>query len=224
MSGEPSLRSESWYWDRLIPDGTMAGGPMAYVAVRGTYEPVCSVQDPDDARLIAAAPGMLEALCEVVAVFDSCPGAIVDTVWCRGGAPETLRDKCAVVIEDATGLSFRGAEKHLIERDAVGAKGLLGSGEAELFKAEANTHELTEAVGSDGAENVASRAEDGYIHLLARRAVRVEVVFDQGGDFVVIGDRRYTFDELRLHGRLSVADARLLHDVRRYLQAVGVAP
>lgn len=57
-----------------------------------------------NAALFAAAPEMLAALREVLAVFDSAPGSIVDTVWVTGGVPETLRDRCAAAIEKATGV------------------------------------------------------------------------------------------------------------------------
>ena len=56
-----------------------------------------------NARLIAAAPDLLEALEEVVRVFDSNPSSICDTVWVTGDAPETLYDHCRAAIAKAKG-------------------------------------------------------------------------------------------------------------------------
>ena len=56
-----------------------------------------------DLRLIAAAPDLLEALEEVVRVFDSSPPSICDTVWVTGNRPETLYDKACVAIAKARG-------------------------------------------------------------------------------------------------------------------------
>lgn len=55
-----------------------------------------------NAHLIAAAPELLAALQEVVAVFDSNPPSITDTVWVTGNSPQTLYDLCCAVIEKAT--------------------------------------------------------------------------------------------------------------------------
>lgn len=56
-----------------------------------------------NARLIAAAPELLEALEEVVAVFESNPSSITDTVWVTGNRPETLYDHCRAAIAKAKG-------------------------------------------------------------------------------------------------------------------------
>lgn len=54
-------------------------------------------------NLIAAAPELLEALEEVIAVFDSNPSSITDTVWVTGNRPETLYDCCRAAIAKAKG-------------------------------------------------------------------------------------------------------------------------
>jgi hypothetical protein len=55
------------------------------------------------APLLAAAPDLLEALKEVVRVFDSNPSSICDTVWVTGDAPETLYDLARAAIAKAEG-------------------------------------------------------------------------------------------------------------------------
>ncbi len=54
-------------------------------------------------KQIAAAPDLLEALQEVVRVFDDNPSSIADTVWVTGGSPETLYDHCRAAIAKAGG-------------------------------------------------------------------------------------------------------------------------
>jgi len=54
-----------------------------------------------DARLIAAAPDLLEALKTVVRVIEANPPSIVDTIWARGY--ETLLDHCSAAIAKAEG-------------------------------------------------------------------------------------------------------------------------
>lgn len=54
-------------------------------------------------NLIPAAPDLLEALREVVAVFESNPESITDTVWVTGDRPETLYDCCRAAIAKAEG-------------------------------------------------------------------------------------------------------------------------
>lgn len=56
-----------------------------------------------DQALRDAAPQLLDALVEVVRVFDSNPSSIVDTVWVTGGKPETLYERCQAAIAQATG-------------------------------------------------------------------------------------------------------------------------
>ena len=54
-------------------------------------------------HVFAAAPELLEALEEVVAVFESNPSSITDTVWVTGDRPETLYDCCRAAIAKAKG-------------------------------------------------------------------------------------------------------------------------
>lgn len=56
-----------------------------------------------NAYLITAAPDLLAALREVVAVFESNPDSITDTVWVTGDRPETLYDCCRAAIAKAEG-------------------------------------------------------------------------------------------------------------------------
>jgi len=56
-----------------------------------------------DARLIAAAPELVEALQEVCRVIESNPSAITNTVWVTGNSPETLYDHCRAAIAKALG-------------------------------------------------------------------------------------------------------------------------
>ncbi len=54
-------------------------------------------------KQIDAAPDLLDALQEVVRVFDANPASITDTVWVTGGSPETLYDYCIAAIAKAGG-------------------------------------------------------------------------------------------------------------------------
>lgn len=67
---------------------------------RGAFVADCN---EEDASLIAAAPNLMAALLEVVAVLGSNPSSICDTVWVTGNRPETLLDHCRAAIAKATG-------------------------------------------------------------------------------------------------------------------------
>ena len=68
----------------------------AYVSFSGFF-------GPHGPHVFAAAPDILEALEEVVAVFESNPSSITDTVWVTGNRPETLYDHCRAAIAKAKG-------------------------------------------------------------------------------------------------------------------------
>lgn len=61
---------------------------------------LCKLQIEELRRLNA---DLLEALEEVVRVFESNPPSISDTVWVTGGSPETLYDHCRAAIAKAEG-------------------------------------------------------------------------------------------------------------------------
>lgn len=54
----------------------------------------------------ATVANLVDALQEVVRVFDSNPSSIVDTVWVTGGVSETLYDRCRTAIELVRGSAY----------------------------------------------------------------------------------------------------------------------
>ena len=68
-------------------------------ALNGDDSLFSNVRNGDVRALLADLERAEKALKEVVAVFDSNPSSIVDTVWVTGNRPETLYDHC----QDALG-------------------------------------------------------------------------------------------------------------------------
>lgn len=66
-------------------------------------EIVCPQAAAELRRLHSVNDQLLEALEEVVRVFDSNPSSICDTVWVTGDSPETLYDHARAAIAAAKG-------------------------------------------------------------------------------------------------------------------------
>ena len=64
----------------------------------GPYEATQLVPVATIRALLADLERAEKALREVVAVFDSNPSSIVDTVWVTGNRPETLYDHCQAAL------------------------------------------------------------------------------------------------------------------------------
>jgi len=66
-------------------------------------KPTIEVKAEDLRALLADLERAEKALREVVAVFDSNPSSIVDTVWVTGNRPETLYDHCQDALAQMAG-------------------------------------------------------------------------------------------------------------------------
>ena len=72
-------------------------------ALNGDDSLFSNVRNGDVRALLADLERAEKALKEVVAVFDSNPSSIVDTVWVTGNRPETLYDHCQDALAQMAG-------------------------------------------------------------------------------------------------------------------------
>jgi len=117
--------------------------------------------------------------------------------------------------------SISSAEKSG-EGKAFKVRPFLGVNQAESVLEGANSaNKLTHANCEGDQENLTSGIEDGQVFGGATSTPKIALCLDSGLNFVVIGERRYTLDQLRLHGHLSVSDVSNLGYVLSYLKSVA---
>jgi hypothetical protein len=112
----------------------------------------------------------------------------------------------------------RGASVPPVDRRVTGVIGALD--EAAAFKRDVARNEVSEALGREGSIDAA--IWPGEANAVARAAVGVVgLLFQEGKQFVVVGERRYAVEDLCSHGLMSLSDAVDLAHIAKYLRVVA---
>lgn len=98
---------------------------------------------------------------------------------------------------------------------------LAGVGQAGGGEGGAKANPLAHAVGTDDAVDLFCRPENTNVHREAATAPGVALCLDPGHEALIVGARRYSVDQLRLQGDISLGDALLLDSIAKYLRKVA---
>lgn len=100
--------------------------------------------------------------------------------------------------------------------------GLIGSLE-NLFQGQHGMGELSPSADSDNAVNASGVVLDGDAVGTDAASPRVLLGLGNGQKFMVIGERVYTLDQLRVHGLISCGDVEAACYLAKFMHKVAVS-